>query len=346
METLTHSKRQSFMTCRRYFYYRNELQIELRHKKPGRRRGTVFGDALQAARDLETVDLHDDDTIGSEFDTQGQRVDAAYDEIDRAYDELMLHANDQETVDELEVERVKIRVMVAAYIRRYGTLPRREVEYRLPLVNPDTGRSSRTFQRGGKIDGLEVISDKRARLIEDKFVGQIQRVMIERLPLDAQVTEYVDALLSRGWTAEVQYRHTRFPQLNPRKGKVAPALTPSGKPSTAKTVAPELLWEFEARLEVDVLERPEFYFDQQVLVFPPETLEEFRRERWQIGKDIIEARRTDRFYKNPSRCWEYGGCEFIPLCTMQEGAEDRYVKVADNVELRSEDGITSEYAAQ
>ena len=263
LETLTHSKRQAFMTCRRYFFYRYEEQIELRHKKPGRRRGTIFGDALQAARDLEVLSV---DETTAEFTPLEQRVAAAQEEVDRAADELLLHANDQETTDELEIERVKIRVMAAAYIRRYGTLPRREVEYRLPLVNPDSGRSSRTFQRGGKIDGLEVISAKRARLIEDKFVGQIQRVMIERLPLDAQVTEYVDALLSRGWTAEVQYRHTRYPQLNPRKGKVAPAFTPGGKPSTAKTVAPEQMWEFEQRLEADVLERPEFYFDQQVLV--------------------------------------------------------------------------------
>jgi hypothetical protein len=193
--------------------------------------------------------------------------------------------------------------------------------------------------------------------------------MIDRLPLDEQATEYVDAFMSVGWDAEVAYRHTLYPQINPKKGKEAPALTPSGKPSKAKSVAPETLEEFADRLLEDVLQtRPEHYFDEQILWFPKDHMDDYRAGRWGTAQDIIAARRVFRetarrqgtdvlvppalaqeFPMNSSRCWEYGGCEFIPLCTKLPGAEALYEIVQDNPELthgKEDEGVTSEYAEQ
>lgn len=348
-EILTHSKRRDFLNCPRYFYNRHELNLALRVQKTGRRRGTIFGDALQAARDATPEQIEEHGLFYPHA--------CAMASIDESYVEIFNGLNSQEEVDEVEIERRKVRVMVRGYLERYGLKARREVEFTLPYRHPATGGYSKTFKLGGKIDGIEIVGPRRGRVIEDKFVGQIQKAMIDRLPLDAQATEYVMALVTKGWSAEVAYRHTLYPQINPKKGKEAPLLTPGGNPSKAKSVPAETLDEFEERLADDVYNvRPEHYFDEQVLYFPADHLAEYESERWVVGQMIISARAlvasegAAAFPKNSSRCWEYGGCEFIPLCTMQEGARDRYVVVPDNPELSAasdggSDGATNtEYA--
>jgi hypothetical protein len=344
VELLTHTKRRDFLNCPRYFYHRHEQGLKLRLEKGGRRRGSAFGDALQAARDWHSS--REDDSFPVEITEQPwfdahDPVAAAMISLDIAYGDIEEVANDQTEVDALELEHVKLRVMTAAYIERYGLKARREIEFEGPF--PTIRGRSNVFRLAGKIDGIEVVGRKTGRVIEDKFVGQIQKAMIDRLPLDAQTSEYVDALRSKGWAAEVAYRHTRYPGINPSKAK---------EYKTKPDVPAEGLDDFEIRLWQDVLDRPDFYFDEQILQFPAVHLDDYRRGRYGTAKQILHARALTRehgfmvgFPMNPSRCWEYGGCEFIPLCTKMEGAADRYVVVPDNVELgRSSDGgVTDEY---
>jgi hypothetical protein len=250
-----------------------------------------------------------------------------------------------ETMMELDTDAIKISEILAAYLYRYGIDRRREIEFDYPFVNPKSGRSSRAFRLAGKIDGMIVVREKHARIVEDKFVQQIQKVMIDRLPLDDQMSEYVDALLSKGWTAEVDYRHTRFPGINPKPPKEFK--TKDNYPGEGAT-------EFADRLREDIGERPEFYFDEQKLIFTTDHLDDYRKGRWRTGQDILRARRDlrrgagyqDAFPMNPSRCWEYGGCEFIPLCTKLPEARNLYEVVPDNPELREQraEGVTAEYA--
>jgi len=107
--------------------------------------------------------------------------------------------------------------------------------------------------------------------------------------------------------------------------------------------------EFAQRLADDMVERNVFYFDEQNLILPQDHLDDYQRGRWATAQDIIGKLRSpdpmSAFYMNPSRCWEFGGCEFIPLCTKQEGARDLYEVVPDNPELREQRGeAVSEYA--
>lgn len=368
LEVLTNTKRRDWQNCPRYFMHKHLQHLSPRIQRTGRRRGSIFGAAVDAySRWMgETSDPTDPDLVSEDFRRVFIRKF-----VEGQYDELRETGNlDSEAVAALDVEEIKVWTMADLYVGKYGHDVRREMEFSLPLVNPRTNRSSRAFSLGGKIDGVARTWTRPdgvnvAVIIEDKFVQQIQKAMIMRLPLDAQANEYVDAFLHKGWDAMVMYRHTKYPGINPTKEKIPPALTPSGRPSTAKYVPAESLEAFEQRIREEVAEKPEMYFDQQELYFPKEHMDDYRSGRWGIAQQIIAARKVFRdktylvegtdvppalaqaFPMNSSRCWEYGGCEFIPLCTRQEGAYDLYVVQEDNPELthgKEVEGVTSEYA--
>lgn len=303
LELLTQTKRRDFKNCRRFFFLRHERHLTTRWAKTGRRRGAAFAEGLYAARMPEPVE---------------ETLEAVYSEIE---------PRDQVMADDMEFEQAVLLVLILAYIERYEQTEQRELEFSHPLVNPSTGRSSRSFRRAGKIDGLIRTGQTDAILIEDKLVGALQEPMISRLPLDEQILEYVDALVANGWGVRVDYRFTRWPSIGLHKAKSF---------ATKPNIPAETLDEFSARLAADIRERPDFYFVQQLLVFPKEALVEFRQERWDVAQDLLLTRRTGRWYKSPSRCTEWGGCEFLPLCSGEAGAEDLYVTIADNVELSEE----------
>lgn len=331
MELLTQSKYRAYRNCPRYFFNRYERRLRSRLDKEGLRRGGAFGSCLFAVQQAEengTLDL-----LQEAGPTRRQAVRAVIAEcLDTIYAEK--HPANQEEHDELELERVKIEVMARAYVAHHGIDRRREVVYELTLRNPASGGHSKTFRRAGKIDGVIAMGNKHARIIEDKFTGQIQKVMISKLPLDTQIAEYVDALAERGWTAEVEYRHTRYPGINPM---------PPKEYKTKPNYPGESLDEFTDRLTIDVKDRLDFYFDTQVLLFSAEHLEEIRNERWRTATSIIESRAMLReglplaqaFPRYTGHCQDWGGCEFIPLCTHQDGAEDLYVvEETDTPELQ------------
>lgn len=325
MELITHSKRSAFKNCRRYYFHRNVEHLELRSQKTGRRRGTMFGDCLQEAQlsvELGLVDLNGD-PLGPNVLPLGEIVHTC---LQRAYTDLV----DGGVTDsaELEVEIVKIECIALAYLRKYGIDKRREVEFNLPLVNPSTKRSSRKYRLAGKIDGVVNIRDfngtKKATIIEDKLMQSIQRPMIEKLSLDHQTTEYVDAFMQRGWVADVDYRITRMPGMNPK---------PPKEFKTKADYPGESLEEFAVRLSEDIEDKPESYFYHQLLMFPTEHLDDYRKGRWQEAQDIMETMRSGRWYQNTSRCSDWGGCEFVPLCTKMPDARALYTETVDNSEL-------------
>lgn len=328
MEALTQSKYRAFRGCPRYFFHKYEQRLDAKGQRDGLRRGTIFGSCLFAVEQAQSDGTLLDGSISP-------TVRESIWEVIRAKLELYyssVEITSQEQADALQLEEVKVGVMANAYVNRYGIDQRREVVYDLPLVNPITGRQSRTFRRAGKIDGIISLGNRHALVIEDKFTQQISKAAIDRLPLDEQITEYVDALAALDWTAEVAFRHTRYPSINPEKAKEF---------KTKPNRQAEDLTSFGQRLEVDVADRPEFYFDEQRLMFSQEWLEAHRHARWRTAKDILRARRDakslpiEQAYPTHSwRCLEYGGCEFIPLCTHMEGAAALYeVRELEHPEL-------------
>jgi hypothetical protein len=99
-----------------------------------------------------------------------------------------------------------------------------EAEFRLPLINPETGRASRTYELGGKIDLIvEVLSGPHAGyyVVEHKTSSEDIKpgsIYWRKLRLDDQITIYVDGARSLGYPVRgVIYDVVQRPAMSPHK---------------------------------------------------------------------------------------------------------------------------------
>lgn len=229
----------------------------------------------------------------------------------------------QAEMDDLEVTKAILKGMAVVAPKDEGV--QREIEWNIPLVNPDTNRHSRTFRLGGKADGMLPL-ERGYALIEEKTASSVTKSDIDKLPIDSQVLNAITCLEDSGaWQVrEVWYRYFRKPSIRQKKG--------------------ETVTQFEERVVADYHTRPEFYFHEERLIIPRDVLETFRRDRWHTAKMILWTKGKDLWYKNTSKCADWGGCPYLPLCR-GEDAMDLYVRSERNPELdreESRNGFTGE----
>jgi hypothetical protein len=191
----------------------------------------------------------------------------------------------------------------------------REPEWLNPLINPMTKRKSRSFNLGGKGDGLKPLGDNNFVLIEEKTRGgSIGKSDIDKLSIDAQVLNAIINLEdARGIKiTEVWYRYIRKPSIRQRKE--------------------ETLNHFCERIVEDYCSRPGFYFHEERLMFPRNQLDDWRHNLWHIGQALLWTKKKSLWYQNSSRCAEWGGCPYLPLCR-GEDIQGMYRKEEVNIEL-------------
>lgn len=187
--------------------------------------------------------------------------------------------------------------------------------FEIPIINPETGRPSRTFQASGKIDGVVKLHDSRSANRETKTTGNdiTSDRYWRRLLIDPQISMY--------WLASPSIKTTIYdvikrPSINPKKA------TPEDKRKYKKDGAlyanqrttdedPEA---WEVRLLNDIHQRPEFYFVRRPIPRLEKDLHEFRYELWDVAKDIHLACLTGRFYRTVSYS-TCDSCPFFDLCT-------------------------------
>lgn len=240
----------------------------------------------------------------------------------------------QEAADRHQVDEQIVRHASKLYLKLWPATAdeRREFEWRVRLRNPWTGAYSNTFDLHGYSDGLVdpsgypidaeggVMSNAPFELIENKLVGRVTNIMVQRLPLDRQL-----ALNRYGiWRATgrpvnvVKYRWMKKPSIKQRGGRKAD-----------KSDA-ESLDAFLDRLATDYEERPEFYaVEEQPAFVTTEDLLRLECELWEWAEDVRAKMRPDRgrprlFDRNTSHCADYGGCQFLPICTGDPDAMSLY----------------------
>lgn len=295
---LSHSSLTTFLNCARRYEFDKVQRLEL----VDRPKPLALGSAFQKAIELKDPDA------GASLLRESSRVLTQDDE------------------NRLRIDEATITAAARLYLSRWpgGGGTYREYEYRVRLRNPWTGHYSRTFDLLGYADGMSDEGDW-LELVENKFVGQIGKVSVKKLPLDRQVSLACYGLwrATGKRVAKVRYRFVKKPTIRQKQT--------------------ETVDQFIARLTADYAdpERLAFYSHEEPVFRTDADLLRVEAELWTWAEQIRVQRRGAFFPRNSSHCNDFGGCPFLALCVGDPDAEHLY-RVRPE---RTPDELTEEVAA-
>ena len=217
-----------------------------------------------------------------------------------------------------------------------------EQEFSIPIINPLTGRSSRTFELRGKVDGLvQMRGSGELFLLEHKSAAQITGDYIERLPSDFQINLYSMALsrFLKRKISGVIYNVTRKASLKQSEGETEAQFevrraelierSKTGK-SSANRKMPESDEAFRERLR-EKYSDPEMFY-REILYLSDEDALRTSTEIWDITKLILTARRENSWIPNWESCFKFGSqpCRYWPLCRSSNNpnVRENFYKIA------------------
>ena len=224
-----------------------------------------------------------------------------------------------------------------------------ESVFNLPIINPETGGTSRTFEQGGKRDRLAKLPDGRLALVETKTTSEnIEPGSDYRnvLGLNSQICMYFEAYQAEGIDVETTlYDVIKKPSIRPSLVALTDeaglkivldtdgnrVCKKDGEPrQTADTEKGYVLQtremtpqEWSAKLTADIASRPEFYFQRFEVPLLQTDREQFRTELWEISQDLLACRNKGRWYRNTSSCRQWNRlCSYYPLCSGQLSSDN------------------------
>lgn len=213
---ITNSQMQALKDCPRKAQLAYQLGIRtLKDAKPLR-----IGSAFHLAQDLFAqsklgqIDLNEDAIVRGVLDK---------------YEEFAPDGGAaQEEIQDFYIEKEILARMLAGYRWRWSEVDKgvhfiaTERNFSIPLVNPETGRASRTFTLDGKIDKIlglgkiQIIREHKTTTGEiepDKEAGHKYWL---RLRIDSQISTYMIAAKVEGYDPrDVEYDVVRVPKVEP-----------------------------------------------------------------------------------------------------------------------------------
>lgn len=296
MDSLTHSRLFTLRQCPRKHYLRYECRLARSRVDEPLRIGKAFH-------------------LGMEAYNRGFPSDEAVAKAVAGYDPLPAYVD--------AGEPAAVQALLSGHFWRYSEdnieIVNVEREFAIPLINPDTGKPSRTFVLMGKIDAIVRLADGRLAVLEYKTAGEdigVDSPYWLRLRVDPQISMYYMAARALGYDVQtVLYNVTRKPTSERRLA------TPEEK---RKYKADGTLYanqrdrdetpdEYAARILEDIAERPDYYYARREIPRMEDDLADFQSELWQQAQQLIETRKRGRWFRNPSR-WNCQNCEFAELC--------------------------------
>ena len=221
-----------------------------------------------------------------------------------------------------------------------------EFGFEAPLMNPETGGTSKTWVLAGKIDAIA--KDKATGkhiIIEHKTTSQDigpGSDYWKKLPIDGQVSGYYVGASTLGYEVDVcLYDVIRKPTIKPYKATPEDKRKYNKDGSLSKTCREfdETPDEWYHRLELDILQRPDYYYARVEVARSADDLTDYLFDMWAVGREIADAQRLGRFSRNPQNCQSYGKCEFFDVCsgcadiddvTLFRNAEDPNEELTNN----------------
>jgi len=259
-----------------------------------------------------------------------------------------------------EYEAAKIRVMLRGYDARWqgahdpADVVAVEREVYAPLVNPETGHASRTFELGMKLDVLLGSS-----FVEHKTTSEeigVGSVYWKRLQMDTQISTYYAGAKSLGHEVTgCLYDVIRKPALRPSQVPIKDedgckivldsagerVRTKDGKKwrQTGDTELGYVLQtrletaeEYEQRLTEEVAGNPDKYYQRGTVVRLEHEEREAQLDAWQLAREIREAELADAHPRNPDACQRFGRmCGFFDVCSGTASLDDesRFLRVSN-----------------
>jgi hypothetical protein len=200
-----------------------------------------------------------------------------------------------------------------------------EARYTAPLVNPDTGATSRTWQRGGVLDlilreraGLRIVFMEHKTSSEDIGPGS---TYWRKLAMDGQVSGYFVGADALGFPAEACiYDVLGKPAQRPFK-------------ANQKRKVDETPEAFRARCLEAIAADPAAYYQRGEVFRLEAEMAEALFDDWQTAQMMRESQRLRRFPRNPDACFKWGrACEFFDVCTGVAALDDaRRFRRSENV---------------
>jgi len=327
LEALTYSAMSAFQTCHRKYRHRYVDWLTPVEKSHALRFGTVTHQWLEVWHGTGALDV-------------AQAI------IDSAY---VNRSSDPSEKRDWHYQTAMLKAYAARYPSEDFQVVALEREFEGPLVNPATGCPSRSFVIRGKVDGVVRRGDTYL-LLENKTAASVSGDYIERLCMDLQIllySHYVRECLEYP-ISSIIYNVLMKPRLVQAEGETEQeyearkaeleAKSKTGKPSTAKRKLPETDDEFQARLADWFASEPRFTRVELVLDF--DAIANVRQMLWDLGKEILEARRLGRWHQNPRSCFGFGRCSYFELCASKDNplvVENLFTKRAPNEELRPDE---------
>ena len=221
-----------------------------------------------------------------------------------------------------------------------------EVYFEAPLMNPETGGISKTWVLAGKIDAIaREKSSGKLYIIEHKTTSQDIGPGSDywrRLAIDGQVSGYYVGAQANGYDVEnCLYDVIRKPTIKPYKATPEDKRKYNKDGSLSKTCREfdETPEEWYHRLELDIIQRPDYYYARVEVARSADDLTDYLFDMWAVGREIADAQRLGRFSRNPQNCQSYGKCEFFDVCsgcadidgvTLFRNAEDPNEELTNN----------------
>lgn len=187
-----------------------------------------------------------------------------------------------------------------------------ELEFRAPLVNPETGASSRSFIRAGKLDVL-VRRDGRTYVMDHKFSGEdisAGSTFWKRFRMGGQASGYI-----RGSEA-LQHPADGFIYDVIAKVRLRPYQV-GAKRKEAETVD-----EYRERVREDIADNPDKYYQRGEVVRLESEMLEHDRELWALSQTILANRRDGIAPRNTDACTRYSSvCPYFSICAGESSAD-------------------------
>lgn len=251
-----------------------------------------------------------------------ERLDCALAEIEK-----------EKAID--EYARARALVMVTGYHTRWKDEPfvavAVEPEFFGPLVNPDTGRTSKIFQIAGKLDAIVRNTDDGSVWIlehktssDDVSPGSVYH---RRLRMDSQVSMYFDGarILGHDNIAGCIYDVLSKPSQRPYKATPTESrkYTAKGALYATQHDVDEPAHEYLERCLEAVVADPSKYYTRLSVPRLDSELQQSRRDLWNLSQRMHFDSTKNYHARNPDACMAWNRvCGFFDICSGVASLDD------------------------